>query len=164
MQIASRSPNAKAEKRIKGVRGSGDLKSSGDARGNIQSKIDLFFNYSIGCELRLSSIINVPSGPLVRKATLMMLLGLLGSLVGVVLGMRYRVLILFPAIALAWAAIAAAGFAGENTSLSMFAAMLLTGTALQFGFLVGITTRALVAATRAPSCRGKDASQLPAAQ
>jgi hypothetical protein len=94
----------------------------------------------------------------------MLLLGLLGSLVGVVLGMRYRVFILFPAIALAWAAIAAGGFVSNDASVSMIAAMLLTGAALQFGFLVGITTRALVAATHTPSRRGEGASQLPAAQ
>jgi len=94
----------------------------------------------------------------------MMLLGLLAALLGVVLGMRYRVFILFPAIALAWAAVAAAGFAGDGGFLAVVAAMLLAGAALQFGFLIGITTRALVAAARTPAHRGAGTSQLPAAQ
>jgi hypothetical protein len=94
----------------------------------------------------------------------MMLLGLLGTLVGMVLGMHYRVFILFPATALAWAALAAAGIVLNDGLLPVVASMLLVATTLQFGFLVGITTRTLVASARSPVRREAQASRQPTAQ
>jgi hypothetical protein len=94
----------------------------------------------------------------------MMLLGLLGTLVGMVLGMYYRVFILFPVTALAWAALAAGGLVLNDGVLPVAASMLLVGAALQFGFLVGITTRTVVAGARSPGRREPQASRQPTAQ
>ena len=81
----------------------------------------------------------------------MLVVGLLGMLVGVVLGMRFRVFILFPAIALACAVIAAMGFAGnEGMPSSAVAMMMAAAAALQMGYLLGIATRTILAAARAP--------------
>ena len=94
----------------------------------------------------------------------MMLLGLLGTLIGMVLGMYYRVFILFPVTALAWAALATAGLVVHDGFLPVVASMLLVGATLQFGFLVGITTRTAVAGARSPGRREARASRQPTAQ
>ena len=94
----------------------------------------------------------------------MLMVGLLGMLVGVVLVMRFRVFILFPAIALACAVIAAMGFAGNDGLPSLAVAMMAAPAALQMGYLLGIATRTILAAARAPVLGSAGASRLPAAQ
>jgi hypothetical protein len=80
----------------------------------------------------------------------MFIVGLVSMLAGVVLGLHFRVLILFPAIALACAVIAALGVVGRDASWWGAIVMLVAAAALQTGYLVG-ATRAVLAGTRAPA-------------
>ena len=89
-----------------------------------------------------------------------MLLGLLGMLVGIGLGTRYRAFVLVPATGLAWIAVAGLGFG--SALAPMVAAMLMTGATLQFGFLIGIAMRRVVWAARARAAT--EAPQFPAAR
>jgi hypothetical protein len=81
----------------------------------------------------------------------MFIVGLVSMLAGVVLGLHFRVLILFPAIALACAVIAAL-VVGRDASWWGAIVMLVAAAALQTGYLVG-ATRAVLAGTRAPALR-----------
>jgi hypothetical protein len=78
----------------------------------------------------------------------MLNLFLLSTLVGAVLGMRFRVTILIPVLCVALAAIAGIGVArGESPSL-IATAIVLAAISLQLGYLVGSTTRFVMAASR----------------
>jgi hypothetical protein len=78
----------------------------------------------------------------------MLNLFLLSALVGAVLGMRLRVLILIPVTGFAFVAIAGIGVArGEAPSLISIA-MAFVAISLQVGYLVGSTTRFVMAASR----------------
>ena len=78
----------------------------------------------------------------------MFAVGLPSMLTGIVLGMRFRVLILFPAMALACLVVAALGVVGRDAVSWALFVMLVAVTALQAGYLVG-ATRAISAAARA---------------
>jgi len=92
----------------------------------------------------------------------MLMVGLLGMLAGAVLGMRFRVFILFPAMALACAVIAALGLFGNDGVWTAALAMTVAAAALQMGYFAGMITRTILAAARATAPR--TASRLPAAQ
>jgi hypothetical protein len=82
----------------------------------------------------------------------MMMLVLVGALAGAVLGLRYRVFVLFPVIGIACVLIAGTHLAGFTTGYPSLA-MMLVALALQFGYLVGISGRVLMVAARAANRR-----------
>jgi hypothetical protein len=81
----------------------------------------------------------------------MFMVGVFSMLAGVVLGMRFRVFILFPAVTLVCAVIAAFGV-GRDAFWWAAIVMLVAAAALQAGYLLG-ATRALSASARAPRLR-----------
>ncbi len=80
----------------------------------------------------------------------MMNLIILSTLVGAVLGMRMRVVILFPAIGVFFVAIAGLGLVRGDDLWPIALAMVLAAISLQLGYLAGSTTRFAIAAARAP--------------
>jgi len=78
----------------------------------------------------------------------------LNILFGAVLGMRFKVFVLFPAIAVG-AALTASVAAMQGTGVwSTVVATALSIVGLQLGFLGGVVTRHFVAASRVPHPRG----------
>lgn len=69
-------------------------------------------------------------------------LAIIGVLGGVVLGLRFKVFVLAPAIALAMIFVVAAGVAHGDAWGSIVLAMVILGTAVQFGYLTGIAIHA----------------------
>ncbi len=65
-------------------------------------------------------------------------------LIGIALGVRYKVLILVPAITFALAFAVIAGIAQSAGFWSTLLTMALLGTAVQFGYFIGILMRAAV--------------------
>jgi hypothetical protein len=82
----------------------------------------------------------------------MFMVGVFSMLAGVVLGMRFRVFILFPAVTLVCAVIAAFGVVGRDALWWAAIVMVVAAAALQAGYLLG-ATRALSARARAPRLR-----------
>ena len=72
-------------------------------------------------------------------------------LAGIILGLRFKVLILVPAIALAMLFAIVVGVARVDPFWSIVLAMIVLGSAVQFGYLVGIAMRAAIASIRAPT-------------
>jgi hypothetical protein len=66
-------------------------------------------------------------------------------LLGCGLGLRFRVLILVPAVTSAIFGAAVVGFLRGDEYWSIVVAMILFGTAVQFGYLSGIITRSVIA-------------------
>jgi len=74
-------------------------------------------------------------------------------LIGAALGMRFKVLILIPAIGLGFITILAGGIGrGDSASAILIAAVLASGS-LQIGYLCGILTRSGIASARPGSPR-----------
>ncbi len=71
-------------------------------------------------------------------------LALVGVVVGIVLGLRYKILILVPAVSLAIMFAVMSGIARGDRVWSILLAMAILGTAVQFGYLAGIMIRAAV--------------------
>ena len=67
-----------------------------------------------------------------------MLLTILGLLCGIVLSVRFDVLILLPAILLGWLLAVAGGIIVGGTGMSIVFGMVLVATALQGGYVLGI--------------------------
>jgi len=65
-------------------------------------------------------------------------LAIIGALVGIVLGLRFKVLVLVPAIALATILALIIGLARGDGFRSIVLAMVIVGIALQLGYFVGI--------------------------
>jgi hypothetical protein len=82
----------------------------------------------------------------------MFAVGLFSMLAGVVLGMWFRVFILFPVVMVVCTVIAALGVADHDAFWWAAIIMLVAATALQTGYLVG-ARRALSTGTRAPRLR-----------
>ena len=78
---------------------------------------------------------------------------ILGILFGAVLGMRFKVFALFPAIAVGIALTAIATSMKGVGLWSALIAVALISIGLQVGFLVGAMIRCLMAASRAPASR-----------
>ena len=70
-------------------------------------------------------------------------------IMGMVLGQRFKVLILMPAIALATLVAVATGIGRTEPFWSVLLAAALSVTGLQIGYLAGTGVRLLIAATRA---------------
>jgi hypothetical protein len=79
----------------------------------------------------------------------MLILSLAALLVGAVLGMRFKVLILLPAIVASFLVIGAVGI-GSSTGLGFVAlAAIVAATCLQLGYLIGVALRHAVGLARA---------------
>jgi hypothetical protein len=72
-----------------------------------------------------------------------MLLLVLGVMIGIVLGLRFNVFVLFPALGLALLGTAAVGIGRGERLGSMILTIVFVGSALQIGYLVGVVTRAV---------------------
>ena len=79
---------------------------------------------------------------------MMTMLAMTAVLIGAVLGQRFKVLILVPAIIIGLAVILAIGMAHHDNLWSTLLAMALITTALQIGYLGGIVIRFVIAAAR----------------
>jgi hypothetical protein len=75
----------------------------------------------------------------------------IGVLIGVALGLRFKVLILIPVIVLAIVGAAVAGVARGDQMLSVALTMVIVATALQVGYLGGIVIRAVCRGISLPS-------------
>ena len=77
-------------------------------------------------------------------------------LAGAALGMRFKVMILVPAVTLTVLFAAIVGVARGDQFWSIAAAMILLGTAIQIGYLAGILIRAKIASVQdAPQTTGE---------
>jgi hypothetical protein len=63
---------------------------------------------------------------------------IIGTVVGIALGLRFKVLVLVPAIALTVIFVLIIGIARGGSFLSIVLVMVIVGTAIQLGYLVGI--------------------------
>ena len=79
----------------------------------------------------------------------MLILSLISLLAGALLGMRFKVLILVPAICLALLAILAVGISSSVSFSFIALAMVLAAACLQLGYLIGIAARYAMAGARA---------------
>ena len=79
----------------------------------------------------------------------MLSLSLISLLVGAVLGMRFRVLVLLPAIFAALLAILAVGISSSINFPVIALAMVLATACLQLGYLGGVATRHVLTLARA---------------
>ena len=68
-------------------------------------------------------------------------LAIISTVVGIALGLRYKVLILVPAVALAMLFAMIVAIARADHFWSIVLAMVVLGTAIQFGYLAGIVIR-----------------------
>ena len=71
-------------------------------------------------------------------------------LIGATLSVRFKFLILFPAIGLATAGAAAVGIAHGDSVGAVLLTIALIAVALQVGYLFGLVTRAVIASLGAP--------------
>jgi hypothetical protein len=88
-----------------------------------------------------------------KETSRMVMIALCSSLIGAVLGTRFRIHVLFPAAVLGLMIVAAvAALKGSPTSSAIVAAIVFV-IALQVGYLGGLFTRFCLAAARLPSYR-----------
>jgi hypothetical protein len=71
-------------------------------------------------------------------------------LIGAALGLRFRFLILIPAIYLTIICIAGGGIAHADRIGTVILSIVLVSTALQIGYLFGVVTRGAIASLRVP--------------
>jgi hypothetical protein len=71
-------------------------------------------------------------------------LAFINVLAGIVLGLRYRVVILVPAVSLVVTFALIVGIARGDHLWSIILAMVIVGTAIQLGYLIGIAIRAAI--------------------
>jgi hypothetical protein len=71
-------------------------------------------------------------------------LAIISALAGIALGLRFRVLVLVPAVTLAMIFALIIGVASADHFWSIILAMVILGTAVQFGYLAGIVIRVVV--------------------
>jgi len=82
----------------------------------------------------------------------------IGVLAGIILGLRFNVLILVPALTVASLIAAVAGIANGDSFWLIVVAIVLLGTAIQIGYLFGIVLRPMLASICAPyigSCNSR---------
>jgi hypothetical protein len=80
----------------------------------------------------------------------MTMLMISGTLLGAVLGLRFKVLVLLPAIIIGTVSLAAVAFLHGNAVSTTAFAMMAWALALQFGYLTGLFTRFVLAVSRSP--------------
>jgi hypothetical protein len=83
-------------------------------------------------------------------------LAVISVLGGIALGLRYKVLILVPAVTLAMIFAMIVGIARAEHFWSIVLAMVMLGTAVQFGYLAGIAIRAAIGSICAPIIGGRN--------
>ena len=84
------------------------------------------------------------------ETVIMMILAVAAMLVGAALGLKFKVLILLPAIVIGLAVIFAAGLFGLSSQGHFMLAAALATVALQIGYLAGIVIRSLTVAGAVP--------------
>jgi hypothetical protein len=83
-------------------------------------------------------------------------LTIISILAGIALGLRYKVVILVPAVTLAIIFAMIVGIARADHVWSIILAMVALGTAVQLGYLAGTAIRAAVGSIRAPAIGGRN--------
>jgi uncharacterized membrane protein len=83
----------------------------------------------------------------------MVMIALCSSLIGAVLGTRFRVHVLFPAVLLGLVIVAIVAVIKETSFTSALAAVAIYAVSLQFGYLGGLFVRFCMTAVRTPSHR-----------
>jgi hypothetical protein len=83
-------------------------------------------------------------------------LAIISVLAGIALGLRYKVFILVPAVGLIIMFAVAGGVAHGDRLWSILLAMMILGTAVQFGYLAGIMIRAAVGSIWASILGGRN--------
>jgi hypothetical protein len=82
-------------------------------------------------------------------------LAIITVVVGIVLGLRYKVLILVPAVMFAMLFAIMVGIARADNFWSIVLTMVVLGTAVQLGYLAGVVIRAAIASIRSPRDGGR---------
>jgi hypothetical protein len=83
-----------------------------------------------------------------EEASRMIMIAICGSLIGAVLGIRFKVLVLFPAVLLGFVIVAAVAVLKCSAISSTIEAALVLVISLQIGYLGGLFTRFSMAASR----------------
>jgi hypothetical protein len=83
-------------------------------------------------------------------------LAIIGAVAGIALGLRYKVVVLVPAVTLAMIFAMIVGIARADHFWSIISAMAILATAVQSGYLAGITTGAAVGSFCAPVIGGRN--------
>jgi hypothetical protein len=83
----------------------------------------------------------------------MLAIAMMTFMTGILLGMRFRFLILIPATVFAFAAILAVGIAHADDASSMMVAMVIAAICLQAGYLGGLFSRFAAVVMRAARIR-----------
>jgi hypothetical protein len=83
-------------------------------------------------------------------------LAIISFLAGTALGLRYKVLILVPAVFLAMTLAAIIGVGSADHFWSIVLAMVILGTAVQLGYLAGVAIRAAVGSIGVPMIGGRN--------
>lgn len=83
----------------------------------------------------------------------MVMIALCSSLIGAVLGTRFRVQVLFPAALLGFVTVAVIAAAKSSALSSAVAAELVSVISLQVGYLAGLLAQACMTAARLPAQR-----------
>ena len=91
----------------------------------------------------------------------MLMLTLICLLLGAVLGQRFKVQVLLPAMTLALALAVAAGLGHASTFWQIIGAVLVATTSLQIGYAAGVGIRYLVAVARTRRINGDSHTTSP---
>jgi hypothetical protein len=83
-----------------------------------------------------------------KEPSRMVMIALCSSLIGAVLGTRFRVQVLFPAIILGFLIVAAVAVLNGSPMSSTILAAIACAVSLQIGYLTGLFTRFCMAASR----------------
>jgi hypothetical protein len=94
--------------------------------------------------------------PSVQAGVMALALTIISVLVGIALGLRYKVLILVPAVTVAMLFAIIIGIAHADRFWSIILAMVIFGTAVQFGYLAGIVMRAAIRSICALTIGGRN--------
>jgi hypothetical protein len=94
--------------------------------------------------------------PWVQVGAMALELAIISVLAGIALGLRYKVLILVPAVTVAMLFAIIIGVAHADRFWSIVLAMVILGTAVQFGYLVGIVMRAAIRSICALTIGGRN--------
>jgi hypothetical protein len=86
-----------------------------------------------------------------EKALAMIVLAIVGCVGGCVLGPRFKVLILVPAVVFGLTIAAAAGVAHGDGAWPIAWKMVVTATSLQFGYFAGLSVQLMIAVVSAPA-------------
>jgi len=94
--------------------------------------------------------------PWVQVGAMTFELAIISVLAGITLGLRYRVLILVPAVMIAMIFAVIVGVAHADRFWSIVLAMVIFGTAVQIGYLAGVVLRVAIESICASSIGGRN--------